>query len=73
MKTSYLLKILSAKFKLFFLHFKNQVYLWVETTFETVQKWSLRPLLDSPKGGRNIGILMYFLFGFAPEVQNCFL
>ena len=35
------------------------MYLWLETTFGTVQKWSLRPLLDSPKGGRNIGILLY--------------
>ena len=35
------------------------MYLWVETTFATVQKWSLRPLLDSPKGGLNIGILLY--------------
>ena len=36
------------------------MYLWLETTFETVQKWSLRPLLDSPKGGLNIGILLFF-------------
>ena len=27
--------------------------------FGTVKKWSLRPLLDSPKGGLNIGILLY--------------
>ena len=27
----------------------------------TVQKWSLRPLLDSPKGGLNIGILLYII------------
>ena len=59
MKTSYLLKTSVAKFKLFFLHFLLQVYLWLETTFGTVQKWSLRPLLDSPKGGLNIGILLY--------------
>ena len=37
------------------------MYLWLETTFGTVQKWSLRPLLDSPKGGLNIGILLYLL------------
>ena len=35
------------------------MYIWLETTFGTVQKWSLRPLLDSPKGGLNIGILLY--------------
>ena len=35
------------------------MYIWLETTFETAQKWSLRPLLDSPKGGLNIGILLY--------------
>ena len=50
-----------------FLHFLHPVYLWLETTFGTVQKWSLRPLLDSPKGGLNkgnglnIGILLYSL------------
>ena len=42
-----------------FLHFLHPVYIWLETTFGTVQKWSLRPLLDSPKGGLNIGILLY--------------
>ena len=42
-----------------FLHFLHLVYVWLETTFGTVQKWSLRPLLDSPKGGLNIGILLY--------------
>ena len=35
------------------------MYLWLETTFGTGQKWSLRPLLDSPKGGLDIGILLY--------------
>ena len=30
-----------------------------KTTFGTVQKWSLRPLLDRPKGGLKIGILLY--------------
>ena len=45
-----------------FLHFLHPVYLWLETTFGTVQKWSLRPLLDSPKGSLNIGILLYILF-----------
>ena len=34
-----------------FLHFLHPVYIQLETTFGTVQKWSLRPLLDSPKGG----------------------
>ena len=38
------------------------MYIWLETTFGTVQKWSLRPLLDSPKGGLNIGILLYIHF-----------
>ena len=61
-KTFDLLKILFAKFKLFFSSFSTPVYLWLETTFGTVQKWSLRPLLDSPKGGLNIGILLYILF-----------
>ena len=42
-----------------FLHFLHPVDLRLETTFGTVQKWSLRPLLDSPKGGLNIGILLY--------------
>ena len=37
------------------------MYIWLETTFGTVQKWSLRPLLDSPKGGINIGILLYIV------------
>ena len=45
-----------------FLHFLHPVYLWLETTFGTVQKWSLRPLLDSPMGGLNIGILLYIIF-----------
>ena len=35
------------------------MYIWLETTFGTVQKWSLRPLLDSLKGGLNIEILLY--------------
>ena len=35
------------------------MYIWLETIFGTVQKWSLRPLLDSPKGGLYIGILLY--------------
>ena len=43
-----------------FLHFLHLVYIWLETTFGTVQKWSLRPLLDSPKGGLNIRILLYY-------------
>ena len=37
------------------------MYVWLETTFGTVQKWSLRPLLDSPKGGLSIEILLYFV------------
>ena len=57
--TFYLLKTLFWKFKLFFSLFLHQVYIWLETTFGTVQKWSLRPLLDSPKGGLNIEILLY--------------
>ena len=44
-----------------FLRFLYPVSLWLKTTFETVQKWSLRPLLDSPNGGLNIGILLYTL------------
>ena len=35
------------------------MYIWLKTTFGTVQKWSLRPLLDSPKGGLNTEILLY--------------
>ena len=42
-----------------FQHFLHPLYLWLDTTFGTVQKWSLRPLLDSPKGGVNIGISLY--------------
>ena len=38
------------------------MYLWLETTFWIVQKWSLRPFLDSPKGGLYIGILLYVYF-----------
>ena len=59
--TFYLLKILFTKFKIFFLNFLHPLYIWLETTFGTVQKWSLRPLLDSPKGGLNIGILLYII------------
>ena len=44
-----------------FLYFLGPVNLWLETTFGTVQKWSFRPILDSPKGGLNIGILLYTL------------
>ena len=65
--TFYPLKTLFAKLRWFFsssfLPFLHLVYLWLKTTFGTVQKWSLRPLLDSPKGGLNIGILLY--------LQNC--
>ena len=42
-----------------FLHFLQPVNIWLETTFGTVQKWSLRPLLDSLKVGLIIGILLY--------------
>ena len=55
-KTFYLLTTLFWKFQLFFSSFSTP---WLETTFGTVQKWSLRPLLDSLKGGLNIGILLY--------------
>ena len=54
-KASYLLKILFAKLKLLFSSFSTHSV----TTFGTVQKWSLRPLLDSPKSGLNIEILLY--------------
>ena len=37
-KTSYLLKTLFAKFKLFFIHFLHPVYLWLVTTFGTGPK-----------------------------------
>ena len=60
-KTSIKIFILKAKAILFF-HFLHPVYIWVETTFWTVQKWSLRPLLDSPKGGLNIGNLLYLTY-----------
>ena len=36
------------------------MYIWLVTTFGTVQKWSLRPLLDSLKGGLIIGIFTVF-------------
>ena len=60
-KTFCQLKTLFAKFKLYFSSFLHPVYLSLETTFGTVQKWSLRPLLDSPKAGLNIGILLYLV------------
>ena len=55
-KTS--IKNLLCKVCYSFLHFLHPVYLCLETTFGTAQKWSLRPLLDSPKGGLDIGILL---------------
>ena len=61
-KTFYLLKPYFEIISYSFLHFLHPVYLWLETTFGTVQKWSLRSLLDSPKGGLNIGILRYLSF-----------
>ena len=61
-KTYFLLKTNLQSLSYSFLHFLHPVYLWLETTFRTVQKWSLRPLLDSPKGGLNIGILLYLYF-----------
>ena len=42
-----------------FHHFLHPEYLWLGTTFGTVQKWSLRPLLDSPTGGLNTGIWLF--------------
>ena len=61
-KTSSLLKTLFAKFYFFFFSFSTlSAPLIRDTTFGTAQKWSLRPLLDSPKGGLNIGILLYSL------------
>ena len=59
-QTFYLLTPLFWKLKYSFLHFLHPVYILLEITFGTVQKWSLRPLLDSHKGGLNIGILLYF-------------
>ena len=58
-KTSYLLKPYLQSLSYPFHHFLHPMNLWLETTFGTVQKWSLRPFLDSPKGGLNIGILLY--------------
>ena len=58
-QTFYLLKTLFWKLSYSFPHFLHPVYSWFETIFGTVQKWSSRPLLDSPKGGVNIGILLY--------------
>ena len=62
-KTSYLLKTLFPKFKLFFSSFStpSPVYLWLETTF------------DSPKGGLNIGILLYSYSQLAFFLQIAFL
>ena len=53
-----------------FLHFLHPVYIWLETKFGTVQKLSLRPLLDSPKCGLNIGILLYYKFERIPSLNN---
>ena len=55
------------------LHFLQPVYIWLETTFGTVQKWSLRPLLDSLKGGLNIGILLYLPDLFQHFISLCTL
>ena len=41
-----------------------------ETIYGTVQKWSLRPLLDSPKGGLNSGILLYLMCIFLPKASS---
>ena len=58
-KTSYLLKTLFAKFKLFFSSFSTPSVPLIRDHLWDCPKWSLRPLLDSPKGGLNIGILLY--------------
>ena len=58
-KQSYLLKLSLLSLSYSFLYFLHPVYLWLKTTFGTVQKWSLRPLLNSLKGGLNTGILLY--------------
>ena len=39
-KTFYLLKSYFESLSYSFLHFLPQVYIWLETTFGTVQKWS---------------------------------
>ena len=71
-KTSYLLKTLFARFKLLFSTFSMlSVPLIRDHLWECVQKWSLRPLLDCPKGGLNIGILLYLLH-FSSDVMISF-
>ena len=59
-KTSCLLKTLFIKLKLFLSSFSTHSVPLIRDHFGTVQKWSLRPLLDSLKGGLNIGSLLYF-------------
>ena len=61
-KTFYPFKPFLQSIRCSFLHFLHPMSLWLETTFGTVQKWSLWPLLDSSKGGLNIGILLYVCF-----------
>ena len=58
-RTFYLFKILFWKFKLFFSSFTTPSVHLIRDHLWTVQKWSLRPLLDSLQGGLNIGILLY--------------
>ena len=57
-KTFYPLKTLFAKFKFFLSSFSAPSVSLIKDHLYSVQKWSLRPLLDSPKGGLNIGILL---------------
>ena len=59
LKKRHLLKTLLAKFKLFFFIFYTQCTSEKRPPIGTVQKWSLRPLLDSPNSELNIEILLY--------------
>ena len=59
MKTSYLLKTLFAKFKLFISSFSTSSVSLIRDHLWDCPKVVLRPLLDSPKGGLNIVILLY--------------
>ena len=58
-KTSWLLLTLFVQLYLFFSSFSTSSVPLIRDHLWDCQKWSLRPLLDSPKGGLNIGILLY--------------
>ena len=73
-KAFYLLKALFWKFKRFSFSFSSpSVYLIRDHLWDS-PKWSLGPLLDSPKGGLDIGIFCMFqteIFGCSLKLPYC--